>query len=149
MQISEHLDLVLRGRRDETHVSLSVYLYPYLCLHLYICIYIYLSCSGKESATSAEESGDAGSILGSKRCPRGGHGNSLQYSCLENPMDRGDWRATVHGVVKSQVPPSAHVHTHYVYQCLYIFLISSSLSRSALSDKSLLSTLASLSVLCH
>ena len=36
------------------------------------------------------------------RCPGGGHGNPLQYSCLENPMDRGVWRATVHGVVKSQ-----------------------------------------------
>ena len=33
--------------------------------------------------------------------PGGGHGNALQYSCLENPMDRGAWRATVHGVAKS------------------------------------------------
>ena len=35
------------------------------------------------------------------RCPGGGHGNPLQYSCLENPMDRGAWRAKVHGVTKS------------------------------------------------
>ena len=35
------------------------------------------------------------------RSPGGGHGNSLQYSCLENPMDRGAWRATVHGVAQS------------------------------------------------
>ena len=46
--------------------------------------------------------GDAGSILGSGRSPGGGHGNLLQYSCLENPMDRGAWWATVHGVPKSQ-----------------------------------------------
>ena len=46
--------------------------------------------------------GDAGSILGSGRSPGGGHGNPLQYSCLENPMDRGAWRATVHGVPKTQ-----------------------------------------------
>ena len=46
--------------------------------------------------------GDAGSILGSGRSPGGGHGNPLQYSCLENPMDRGAWWATVHGVPKSQ-----------------------------------------------
>ena len=43
---------------------------------------------------------DAGSIPGSGRFPGVGNGNPLQYSCLENPMDRGDWRATVHGVLK-------------------------------------------------
>ena len=50
--------------------------------------------SGKESACSA---GDKGSIPGSGRSPGKGNGNSLQYSCLENPMDRGAWWATVHG----------------------------------------------------
>ena len=45
---------------------------------------------------------DAGSIPQTGRYPGGGHGNPLQYSCWENPMDRGDWRATVHGVTKSQ-----------------------------------------------
>ena len=45
---------------------------------------------------------DAGSIPGSGRSPGGGHGNSLQYSCLENPMDRGAWQAIDHGVAKSQ-----------------------------------------------
>ena len=42
-----------------------------------------------------------GSVPGSGRSPGGGHGNPLQYSCLENLMDRGAWRATVHGVAKS------------------------------------------------
>ena len=42
--------------------------------------------------------GDTGSIPGLGRSPGGGHGHPLQYSCLENPMDRGAWRATVHGV---------------------------------------------------
>ena len=46
--------------------------------------------------------GDAGSVPGSGRSPGGGNGNSLQYSCLKNPVDRGAWRATVHGVTKSQ-----------------------------------------------
>ena len=46
--------------------------------------------------------GDAGSIPGSGRSPEGGNGNSLSYSCLENPMDRGNWWATVHGAAKSQ-----------------------------------------------
>ena len=46
--------------------------------------------------------GDMGLIPGSGRSPGGGYGNPLQYSRLENPMDRGAWRATVHGVANSQ-----------------------------------------------
>ena len=47
--------------------------------------------------------GFASSIPGSGRSPGGGHGNPLQYSCLQNPMDRGAWQATVHGVAESIV----------------------------------------------
>ena len=54
---------------------------------------------GKESACNA---GDLGSLPGWGRSPGEGDGNSLQYSCLENPMDRGAWQATVQGVTKSQ-----------------------------------------------
>ena len=54
---------------------------------------------GKESAYNAE---DPGSIPESGRSPGEGNGNSLQYSCLENSMDRGAWQATVHGIAKSQ-----------------------------------------------
>ena len=46
--------------------------------------------------------GDLGLIPGSGRSPGGGNGNPLQYSCLDNPIDRGAWRATVHRVAKSQ-----------------------------------------------
>ena len=52
---------------------------------------------GKESAYNA---GDLGSIPGSGRSPGEWHGNPLQYSCLENPMDRGAWWAVVHGVTE-------------------------------------------------
>ena len=45
---------------------------------------------------------DVGSVPGSRRSPGGGNGNPLQYSCLENPMDRGDWQAIVHGITKNQ-----------------------------------------------
>ena len=55
----------------------------------------------KNLPASAGDIRDAGSIPGLGRSPRGGHGNPLQYSCLENPMDRGAWRATIHGVAKS------------------------------------------------
>ena len=50
---------------------------------------------------STSNAGDAGSILGLGRSSGGGHGNPLQYSCLENAMDRGVWQATVHRVPKS------------------------------------------------
>ena len=54
---------------------------------------------GKESTLNA---GDLGSTLESGRSPGEGHGNPLQYSCLENSMDQGAWWAMVHGVAKSQ-----------------------------------------------
>ena len=57
---------------------------------------------GKEPDFNARDARDTGSVPGSGRSPGGGHGNPLQYSCLENPMDRGAWSATVHGVSKSQ-----------------------------------------------
>ena len=57
---------------------------------------------GKESNCNAGDTEDAGSIPGSGRSPGGGHGKPLQYSCLENPMDRGAWEPIVPGVAKSQ-----------------------------------------------
>ena len=57
--------------------------------------------SGKEPTYNAGDIKDAGSIPGSGRSPGGGNGNPLQYSYLENPMDRGTWQATVHGVAES------------------------------------------------
>ena len=56
------------------------------------------------------DAGDAGLIPGSGGSPRGGNGNPLQYSCLGNPMDRGTWQATVHGVTQSQTQLSMHSH---------------------------------------
>ena len=54
---------------------------------------------GKESACNVE---DPGSIPGSGRFPGEGNGYPVQYSCLENSMDRGDWKAIVHGVAESR-----------------------------------------------
>jgi len=56
----------------------------------------------KKLPANAGDIRDAGSIPGMGRSLGGGHGNPLQYSCLENPMDRGAWQATVYGVAKSQ-----------------------------------------------
>ena len=57
---------------------------------------------GKESACNAGDTGDMGLIPGLGRSIGGGNDNPLQYSCLENPMDRGAWRATVNRVAKSR-----------------------------------------------
>ena len=56
---------------------------------------------GSDSKESACNAGDSGSILGLGRSAGEGNGNPLQYSCLENPMDRGTWQATAQGVAKS------------------------------------------------
>ena len=56
----------------------------------------------KNPPADAEDMRDSGSMSGSGRSPGGGNGNPVQYSCLENPMDRGAWWATVHGVPKNQ-----------------------------------------------
>ena len=73
-------------------------------ISLYIIYNLYITCglpkwlSSKEFACIAGAAGDMGGILGSGRSPGGGHGNPLQYSCLGILMERGAWRATVHGI---------------------------------------------------
>ena len=80
----------------------------------------------KNPPANAGDARDMGSIPGSGRSSRVGNGNSLQYPCLENSMDRETWQATVHGVTKHQTGLSvrAHVcmHTHtqfrdYIENC--------------------------------
>jgi len=55
----------------------------------------------KNLPANAGDAKHMGSVPGLERSPGGGHGNPLQYSCQENPMDRGDWQTTVHEVAKS------------------------------------------------
>ena len=73
--------------------------------------------SGKESSCQA---GDASSIPGLGRSPGEGDGNPLQYSCLENPMDRGAWWATVHGVTKGWTRLNTHSQTLLTAQPLIL-----------------------------
>ena len=70
--------------------------FPFCWVQRKICFLAY-----SEDKASACNAGDLGSIPGLGRSPGEGNGNPLQYSCLENPMDRGAWRATVHGVANS------------------------------------------------
>ena len=85
------------------------------------------SSVGKESACNA---GDRGSIPGLGRSPAEGNGNLLQYSCLENPMDKGAWWATVHGVARVRhdlaIKPPNHA-TFYTYLEKYPCILLSSL----------------------
>ena len=68
--------------------------------------------SGKEPAANAGDTRNASSITGSGRSPAEGNDDPLQFSCLENPMDRGTWWATVHGIAKSCTHIHSHTHTH-------------------------------------
>ena len=61
-----------------------------------------MAAGGSDDKESACGIGGPGSTPGSGRSPGKGNGNPLQYSCLENPMDRGTWQATVHRVTKTQ-----------------------------------------------
>ena len=71
---------------------------------------------GLSSKGSACSGGDPGSVPGSGRSPGEGNSNPLHYSCLENPMNRGAWRATIHGVAESQTGPSDS-HFHFAFPC--------------------------------
>ena len=71
----------------------------------------------KNLPANAGVTGDAGSIPALKSSPGEENGNPFQYSCLGNPMDRGAWGATVHGVAKSQTQLSMHSHFFYLQFC--------------------------------
>ena len=67
----------------------------------------------------AGDAGDVGSIPGSGRFPGDGNGNPLQYSYQGNPMDRGTWRATVHGIANSWIQLSEHTHKKHTVVEIY------------------------------
>ena len=85
---------------------LSIHIIKKVIIILYILLYEYFIIKGfpggSDSKVSVCNSGDPGSIPGSGRCPGERNGTPLQYSCLENPMDREAGYATIHGVAKSQ-----------------------------------------------
>ena len=69
---------------------------------------------GSEVKTSACNAGNLGLIPGLGGSPGEGNGSPLQYSCLEKPMDPGDWWATVHRVVESDTTERLHFHFHFI-----------------------------------
>ena len=103
--------------------NLYMYKVPFFHFNMWdIYIYIYGHpwwLSGKESACSAGVPGVAGLIPGSGRSPEEGNCNPLQYSCLENSLDRGAWWATVLGIAKNQTQLSDWAHLPS-YMCINI-----------------------------
>ena len=83
------------------------------CIHVYIVGFP----GGSDGKAFTHNEGDPGLIPVSGRSPGEGNGNPLQYSCLENSMDRGAWWATVHGVTKSQTQLSDF--TLFLFLCIY------------------------------
>ena len=77
----------------------------------------------KNPPASAGDVRDAGSIPGSERSPGKGNGSPIQYFCLENPMDRGGWKATVHGVTKNwtQLGNFIYTETHILGELILLF----------------------------
>ena len=76
-------------RELDTIVQLRIYIYTHTYIHIHI--YIWGFPGGSDSKTSVYDVGEQGSIPGLGRFPGERNGNSLQYYCLENPMDRGAW----------------------------------------------------------
>ena len=99
-------------------------LYPALSWRLLLSPEVLRFPGGPDGKEPACDAGDLGSLTGMRRSPGGGQGNPLQCSCLENPMDRGAWRAAVHGGRKeSDTTEDSAQHTaHKVLSTLVILL---------------------------
>ena len=91
---------------------------------MYTLARVFFTIVVKNPPANAGDSGDTGSIPGSGRSPRIGNGNPLQYSCLENSMDRGASQATVHSVTKSQTRLSTHTYDYYSIKFLFCIVYS-------------------------
>ena len=106
--------------RFPTHVGLLemnslLFRMPFLVLRCCVKIYTtWVFPDGSDSKESACNAGHPGLILESGRSPGEGHGNPIQYSCLENTTDRGAWQGSVHRVTKSQIQLN-QLSTHTLY----------------------------------
>ena len=116
------------GERTEGHLVLYCHLvcantepWDHMGCHVIrirtLCSLFWGFAGGSDDKESAYNTGDTGLIPGSGRSPREGNGNPLQYSFLDNTMDRGAWQATIYGVTKSRHNwgTNTHAHTHSLF----------------------------------
>ena len=98
------------------HSHTNIYIHTNIHMHTYIFVYVCICMGflgGSVVKNSPANAGASGSIPGSGRSLEGAKDNSLQYSCLGNPMDRGAWWATVHSIAESQTRlKRLSPHTH-------------------------------------
>ena len=110
-------------------------MYWYMYIHMYMCVYVHLYymwlprwLSGKESTCQCKDTVHGyDSWVG--RSPGGEHGNPPQYSCLENPMERGAWQAIVQRVIESDMTEWLSTHIH-IYTIFYVFSLFKILKNS-------------------
>ena len=88
--------------------------------NIYVCGGFPGGSVGKEPVCNAGVTGDAGLIPGLGRFPGGGRGNPLQYSCLEQPMDRGAWQASAHGAENSWTAEA--IEHACMHACIYMYV---------------------------
>ena len=109
----QNQDTVLSSKFFPTYIRCRIIPFIFSSLHD-LCMTHGASLVGQTVKNlSASNTGDLGSITGSGRSPGEGNGYPLQYSCLENSIDRGAWRATVHGVAKSPTQLSTHTNMNH------------------------------------
>ena len=80
-----------RERERECTIDTDIDICVCVCIYMCVCVFVYVFPDGSNGKESACNAGDPGLIPGSGRFPGEGNGKPLQYSCLENPMDRGAW----------------------------------------------------------
>ena len=91
-----------RFKKDKLHCLFLIEQYNLTLFFPKSYLELHEVIDGKELPASARDVREAGWISGSGRCSEGSHDSPLQDSCLENPMDRGTWQATVHSIAQSQ-----------------------------------------------
>ena len=104
------------------YILSSCHLYIRVCVCVCVCVCTGFPC-GSDSKESACNAGDPDLIPGMGRSPGERNGNPLQYSCLENSMDRGVWLATVHGLAKTWTRLSNYAYFYtYIYTHTHVYI---------------------------
>ena len=103
----QHAVGILTGNHTLRHFCRETKTY----IHTKICIQMFISAGSSDGKDSTYSAADLALIPGLGRPPGGGHGDPLQYSCLENPVGRGAWWATSHGVTQSDTSERLNTNT--------------------------------------